>query len=741
MATEITSLQEQVEEQAAHAHKKFGTFTGVFTPTALTILGVIMYLRTGAVVGNAGLLGAWLIMALACGITLCTALSLASIVTNIRIGAGGAYSIISQSLGLEMGGSVGIPLYLSQALAVTMYIFGFREGWQTIFPGHPALLVDLLTFLVLFAIAFISANFAFRIQLVIMGVIAASLVAIFGTVFTGALRYEPQLWGGFEGFPETGFTGTSFWFVFAIFFPAVTGIMAGANMSGDLKDPRRSIPVGTLAAVALTTVVYFAIAYWLARVATPEELVSNYTIAIDRALWPPLVIAGLLGATFSSGLASLVGAPRIMTALGFHGILPRSPWFSRLTRRGEPRNAMLVTGGIVLAGLLLRDLNAIAPLITMFFLITYAMINAVVLMEQSLDLVSFRPLFRVNRLIPLAGAVGCLFVMFIVNPVFSLLAVGLVVGIYVVLLRRRLPADFADMRSGLFVALAEWGAKQVTRLPTAQERAWKPNLLVPVENLPELRGSFEFISDLTVPRGSIKLVGVTCNEPVEVVNERLPALAHAFREDGVFASWTRIDDSEFGRGLLSGMQALNSAFFRPNVVFLTMPAPGDHERQEEMRMIVDKAREHRMGVLLFADHPRAHLGRKQTINVWIRDKSPDWQVSMQLGNMDLALLTAYILMQKWEAKLSLITAVRDPAQKVRAAEYLHNVIELARLPHTSVQVLEGPFFEQVTHAPVADLTSFGLSTEIDFDLLGRLVQLTRSSCLFVRDSGEENVLA
>ena len=130
--------------------KKFGTFGGVFTPTLLTILGVIMYLRLGWVVGNAGLLGTWLIIIISFGITLCTALSMSAITTNIRIGAGGAYAIVSQALGLEVGGSLGIPRYVSQGLAVTMYIFGFREGWLGIFPDHNAFVVDLIVFITLF---------------------------------------------------------------------------------------------------------------------------------------------------------------------------------------------------------------------------------------------------------------------------------------------------------------------------------------------------------------------------------------------------------------------------------------------------------------------------------------------------------------------------------------------------------------------------------------------------------------
>ena len=301
---ESASLQQQVEARDAGQSNKFGTFSGVFTPTLLTILGVIMFLREGWVVGNAGLVGAWLIILIAVGITALTGLSMSSMTTNIRIGAGGAFSIISQSLGLEVGGAIGIPLYLSQTLAVAMYIFGFRDGWMSIFPNHIPLVVDLLTFAVLFGIAIVSAGLAFRIQYVIMGILVLALISIFATVFTGAMQYQPTLIGSFPGSIENGFSGTSFWVVFAVFFPAATGIMAGANMSGELKDPRRSIPVGTMAAVGISSIIYVALAYWLARVATPDELVTNYAIMIEKALIPALVLAGLLGATFSSGLSS-----------------------------------------------------------------------------------------------------------------------------------------------------------------------------------------------------------------------------------------------------------------------------------------------------------------------------------------------------------------------------------------------------------------------------------------------------
>lgn len=334
--------------------RKLGTFEGVFTPTLLTIVGVILYLRQGWVIGNAGLGGAILIILLAFGITLATALSMSSVTTNIRMGAGGAYSIISKSLGLEIGGAIGIPLYLSQALAVTMYVFGFRGGWLTIFPDHPALVVDMVTFAVLVIIATASAGLAFKIQYVIMALIVGSLISVAVAAFQGSMTEPITWWGEFPGAPENNFPGTTFWVVFAVFFPAATGIMAGANLSGDLKKPGRSIPRGTLGAIAVSLVIYLVVAYWLARSATVDELTSNYTIMVDLAAWGPAVLAGLLGATFSSALSSIVGAPRILQALSEHKIMPGSSVLSRTTSGGQPRNAMIFTVLFVLAALMLR---------------------------------------------------------------------------------------------------------------------------------------------------------------------------------------------------------------------------------------------------------------------------------------------------------------------------------------------------------------------------------------------------
>jgi len=213
------------------SEKKFGTFEGVFTPTILTIIGVIMYLRLGWVVGTVGLGATLVIILLAHVATITTGLSLSSMTTNIRIGAGGFYSVISRSLGLEAGGAVGLPLYFSQTFSIALYIIGFTEAWIRIFPTHDTRLIATTVLLLLLVLSYIGAKVAMKVQYLIMAIVALSLVSFF--LGKGEEGHQIVLWTKSLEIP--------FWKVFAIFFPAVTGIAAGAAMSGDLKEPRRSL--------------------------------------------------------------------------------------------------------------------------------------------------------------------------------------------------------------------------------------------------------------------------------------------------------------------------------------------------------------------------------------------------------------------------------------------------------------------------------------------------------------------
>ena len=254
--------------------KGLGTFEGVYTPTILTILGVILYLRLGWVVGNAGLVGAIIIILMAHVITICTALSMSSMLTNINIGAGGAYTIISRSLGLEAGGAVGIPFYIAQTLSIAFYIIGFSELWINMFPSHSIRLVGFIVWLLLSVLSVVSTRLALRVQFFVLGAIGLSIISFL--LGPSHNSNGPILLGSFE---QAGF-----WATFAIFFPAATGILAGASMSGDLKDPRKSIIWGTLAAIITGLVVYLIVAYWFAKQAPADLLLANSSIILDLSL-------------------------------------------------------------------------------------------------------------------------------------------------------------------------------------------------------------------------------------------------------------------------------------------------------------------------------------------------------------------------------------------------------------------------------------------------------------------------
>ena len=320
-------------DAAAGPLKRFGWFSGVFTPSILTILGVIMFLRLGWVVGNAGLIGALAVILISHVITIATGLSVSSIATNRTVGAGGAYNIISRSLGGPMGAAIGIPLFLGQALSITFYIVGFSESVAYLWPDVDQRFLSIVMLVLLTAISMKSAELAIKTQYLILVAIAASLVSIFmGTWHTPP---ETPLLSPFAG-------GEPATLLFGIYFPAVTGFTAGVNMSGDLKDARRSLPRGTMFAILAGFVIYMAFPFWLAINASSEELFNNKYAVWDISLVPMLIYLGVWGATLSSAVGSILAAPRTLQALGMDGLAPKI-FAKGHGASGEPRNGLLFT--------------------------------------------------------------------------------------------------------------------------------------------------------------------------------------------------------------------------------------------------------------------------------------------------------------------------------------------------------------------------------------------------------------
>ncbi len=700
---------------------RFGTFEGVFTPTFLSILGVIMYLRLGWVVGHTGLKGALLIITIANLITLFTGLSIASVATNMRVGTGGAYAMISKSLGLEIGGAIGLPLYLSQAISVAFYITGFTECWISVFPGHDFLYVSLFTWVILLTIAYTSAKLAFRLQYGIMAVILLSLVSIFlgrGTLAPTGIAWE-------------GLGDLKFWHVFAVFFPAVTGILAGVSMSGELKKPERSLPLGTLVAIGISFVIYMLLAVWFAYNVSPQALASNTSVILEVSRWRFIVVAGIMGATISSALSMFVASARTLLALGKHGIIPFASSFSRTTKGGEPTPAIMLTAVISIAAIALGTLNTIAGLLTMFFLITYGMLNASVFIEQTMGIASFRPGFKVHSLFPLLGGAGCFLAMFLINPVFGAGAIIATIAIYFILLRQEIQRSWPDVRKGFAIFIAEQAAKISLNLPY-HPKIWKPNLLIPVEDPKDWADLVEFIRTITYPRGRVELFSIREKSLLSRVKleEQLSLLSTPLKEDGILVSAIVIDSDDFPKGADIVMQTLKETVLPPNVLFIKLgPTSG---KDPVIKKLIKKADAHELGAMVFKLHPKIGLSQKNAINLWVRGQSP---------NIDLAVLVALQLKKNWNAQLRLLQIVNQNSEKEKAQSYLAKLKKLMRMPaDTEIYVAAGRFEKTIAKAPVGDINIFGMSEDLDIHWMRDVSEKINTSVLFLKDSKYESAI-
>ena len=347
---------------------KLGTFGGVFTPSILTILGIILFLRMGFMVGSGGLFRALLIISIANIVSILTSVSMSAAATNIHVKGGGAYYLISRALGVRFGGSIGIILFLAQSVSIAFYCIGFGEALMMILPPLPLVSVKLISVcavVFLFFMAWMGADWATKFQYIVMGLLIMALISF----FVGALlKFETgmvvQNWTPSEN-------GLPFWVLFALFFPAVTGFTQGVNMSGDLENPGRSIPLGTFWAVGLSAVVYFAAAVLFAGSLTNADMIADYDSMKRVSFFPGLVTAGVLAATLSSAMASFLGAPRILQSLAADKIFTFLNPFSLGHGDGNnPRRGVLVSGAIALVIISFGHLNLVAQIVSMFFLIS-----------------------------------------------------------------------------------------------------------------------------------------------------------------------------------------------------------------------------------------------------------------------------------------------------------------------------------------------------------------------------------
>jgi amino acid transporter len=657
---------------------KLGAFLGVFTPTVLTILGVILYLRLGWVVGQVGLGGTLAIVFLANGLTLITSLAFSAIATNARVGVGGAYYMISRSLGLELGGAIGLPLFLSQAFSVTLYAFGLAESMRILWPGVPIQATAFVIVILVGLLAFRGAGIALRMQLPLLGLIVLSLVMLAMGAFRGPpIAAETDAFGSMilEG-PRPGF-----WVVFAVFFPAVTGIMAGLGLSGDLRDPARAIPLGSISATIVGFAVYLIVPMVLVAGADPGPLRTDpliWTRIAPLGAW--LILPGLWGAIFSSAVGSILGAPRTLQALAMDGLVFRGLARTR-AKGGEPVAGLVVSLVIALAAVLLGDLNAVAPVVAMFFLTVYGMVNLVAALETLSGDTSWRPRIRVHWALCLLGFLGCVAVMFLINAPAAIAAIVVEGLLWLHLARQERQARWGDVRRGVYESLIRWSLVRLSRHPM-NPRSWRPHVLVFVGNVDRRLDLIRFATWFSQGRGVVTVcelvVGDLMTEDFEA-RERERRIYHVLEREQLPAFGEVDVVRDIVGGIVDVAQANGIAGLDSNTIILGWPA--ERSRLVEFLHVVRRLERLHKSVIIGRVQPGLipRPGDRREIHIW-------WGGLQRNG--DLMLLLAHLLTRnpEWrEARILIRSIASNEHMRDSTEAYLARLLPEIRM-HVDVDV-------------------------------------------------------
>lgn len=721
--------------------KKFGTFGGVFTPSILTILGVIMYLRLGWVVGQAGIYVVLGIILLAHVISISTGLTLSSIATDKKIKTGGIYYMLSRSLGLPIGGAIGITLFVGTAFSIALYVVGFVENFISIeaissFLGMTAnanttRIIGSVVIISLVILAYISTSIAIKAQYFILGAIALSLLSI----IIGVLN-QPDIQ---QITPSLSVAAESpdFIVLFAIFFPAVTGFTAGVAMSGDLESPKSSIPVGTLSAIGVGLAVYLGLALFFGLYVDRDLLINDTNFLVKIAWLSPLVIAGIWGATLSSALGGLLGAPRILQAMSIDRLTPKI--FAKGTGgSNEPRQALIFTFIIAELGILIGELDVIASIVSMFYIAAYGFINLAYVLEKWAN-PDFRPSLKISKWIGIIGFVASMGVMFKINTLAMAVSLLIIFGIYIILKRKEIQGNMSNVWQSVWTSLARSSLHKINQNPL-NEKNWEPNIILysggtnKRPHLLELGSNFVgdhgFLSnfDLQVKDDSRFLFAKKDQNINSVSSEKYP---------GVFTRQQSVNNIYDGMEMIA--QTYGFSGVEPNTIMMGWAKNSN----DTIRFIqsINNLVELDMNVLLVDYDTKRGFGKHKKIDVW-------WRGGSRNGNLALYFSKFLLNSDAWEgAKIRLIIVNDKSELSASIYESSRNILENLRIAANIVvidnEIEQRSFYEIIEKESLnSDLTFLGFpvletGNEQDFvDQTNRLCQnigtvvLIKSSSIF-----------
>ncbi|MBN2480492.1 MAG: amino acid permease [Bacteroidales bacterium] len=670
--------------------RKFGTAPVFFTAIS-TILGAILFLRFGYAVGTLGFWGVVLIIMLGHAITIPTALAISEIATNKRVEGGGEYFIISRSFGLNIGATIGIALFLSQAISVAFYVIAFTETFEFFFNfmkdkagiNLPRQIISIPVMLLLaMMILKKGANLGVKTLYLVVAVLFISLFLF----FIGKTAHADQ--SSFN-LANAQFRNTfDFFKVFAIVFPAFTGMTAGVGLSGDLKNPSRSIPLGTTLATISGMIIYFFVIYKLALSASPDDLVNKQLIMSEIAVAGMVVIPlGLAASTISSALGSVMVAPRTLQALAYDHSFPIpivNRWLARSRKTDqEPVNASFVTCCIALLFVALGNVNAVAQIISMFFMVTYGSLCLISFLNHFGSSPAYRPSFKSKWYLSLTGFIVSVWIMFKINTVYAVVAFSLMTALYIFIntyhsKRKGLVSIFANtifqINRNLQVYLQKRGSHK-----TYTE--WRPSAICISRCSFERNNALKLLSWISYRYGFgtylHRIEGYYSKSTYQRAREELQKLLKNINTDSYVYIDTIISPS-YTTAVAQAIQIPGIAGMENNMVIFEF----DKEKPDELPAIIDNFNLVNAGnfdvCILAASHKPKYY--KNGIHIWI--KSTDSE------NANLMILLSFIILghPDWHQGNIRIFDICKQKNYNETSDLMDDLIESGRLPITSKNV-------------------------------------------------------
>lgn len=662
----------------------FGT-APVFLASISTILGAVMFLRFGFAVGQVGLLGTVGLIVVGHLVTIPTALAIAEIATNRRVEGGGEYFIISRSFGATIGGAIGISLYVSQAVSVAFYMIAFAEAFRPLAPflesvtgfGFDPRVISLPATVGLAGVVLTKgADLGVKALWIVVGILAMSLVLFFlGGPIDGVEQSDMGMFAAVDN-------PVPFIVVFAIVFPAFTGMTAGVGLSGDLANPGKSIPLGVTSATLVGMVVYVLIAVKMAASAPPDALAGDQLIMSRIALWGPIIPIGLAAATVSSAIGSILVAPRTLQALGGDTVFPTARVNSFLSSgtgsSNEPRNATIVTAAIAIVTVAMGNIDAVARIISMFFMLTYGALCSISALEHFAARPSYRPSFRSKWYLSLIGAVMSFGLMLQMDPVYAILAVSIMIVLYRVIRSQRGGDDLAAIFTGVLTQATRFSqVKLQADVGNRTNDEWRPAVVMVNDRTFRRSAPIQFFTWLTHRYGVGTYLhyveGDLDRETYQESRQHLERLVQMMqaRRSAIYVD-TLISPSKVS-AIAQSLQVPGISGMENNCLLMEFSPDDEPAILEEVMTGVRLASAGSVNSLVLR-HAEHFFGQRGLIDVWL--------TLHDYRNANLMILLAYILLghQDWERGQIRIFAAFPRTNMDERQQELHDMIHSGRLP-------------------------------------------------------------